>query len=107
MNNLPEISHLRGLGDPMFFTFNVQPKTNILICHAAIMGTFILPPERKISLCQIDDDPRLPHFVQYLKQNIISNFASTIDDVEKQIEKLKLTKRKIEELTEKARKAKP
>lgn len=68
----------------MFFTFNVQPKTNILICHAAI-----IPPERKINLCQVGDDPRLPHFVEYLKTNVFANLSGAIDEVEKHLSNLR------------------
>lgn len=88
--DLPEIAHLRGLGEPMFFTFNIQPKSNILICHAAIMGTFVLHPKRTLELCKLGDDPRLPHFIDYLGRNeflqdSVIRATGAIDELDKLI----------------------
>lgn len=61
---------MRGLGDPMFFSFNVEsPKSKILISHAAIMATFILPDDAVMKFAKPELDLRLVHFIDYLKRN--------------------------------------
>lgn len=83
-HKLPEISKLRGLGDPMFFTFSLEKKDNLLVCHAVIMGTFVMPADRPLDLCRPDDDPRLPHFIKYLEHN---EFMRTKKEMKEEVRK--------------------
>lgn len=100
---LPDISHLRGLGRPMFFSFDVEKKTNILIGHAAIMGTFILHSKDKLNLCQMSDDPRLFHFLKYIFRNGIGDFGEDVEKLKTEIEQHHAKVREIDKLIQQAK----
>lgn len=69
MSNLPDISHLRGMSDPFFFSFNVL-KEGRMVCHGVIFSSFEVADDNKtIKICTLGDDPRMKHFVEFVVNN--------------------------------------
>lgn len=69
--SLPDLSQIRGMSDPMFFTFNIEKKSKILICHGLVFTSLVLPEDADIKLVTLDDDPRMVHLVKYVRENFL------------------------------------
>lgn len=63
------LADLRGMSKPYFFCFNVQERGNILVAHAVVFTSLILPPSTKIEFLQEGDDPRVAEFIRYINAN--------------------------------------
>src|SRR5262245_26520923 len=82
---MPDISEMRGMGEPLYFSFNMaNDKARTLLCHAVIFTSFVADNNRVIHLADIDDDPRMPHFCQFLWNNSLKD-ARAYFDMRKQV----------------------
>lgn len=83
------------MSDPFFFSFNVlDKKRNIhnprMLCHGVVFTSFLVDSdERQIKICDIDDDPRMAHFVRFVYSNWLKKYSAdthaAIQKVEKEI----------------------
>jgi len=95
--SLPDISHMRGLGEPHYFAFDVTKKDHIVVSHAIICASFVHSKDREIKLLDPKDDPRLPHFIRYLSKNTpdLKYIKSAIDKLTLELNKLEEGKDKL------------
>lgn len=93
---LPEIHGLRGLGEPLFFSFTVDAKTKLMTSHGIIFCSLIRSADAMMKLAELDDDPRFPHLIKFLFVNGMLKGAHTLDAITVSIEE---AKKKLEELT--------
>lgn len=61
--------NIRGMSEPLFFSFNVDKETRRLLCHAVIFSSFEVSDESTIHLATPEDDPRMPVFIKYCMDN--------------------------------------
>lgn len=85
-SNLPELNDLRGMGEPHFFSFSLDPKTKVMTSHGLVFLSVVKAPHQSIELLQLEDDPRCPHLVKYVGENFFKENANNmIADLEKQL----------------------
>ena len=82
MSELPDISEMRGLGEPLFFSFNIV-KGKRLLCHAIIFASFVPPEDQLLSLCKEEDDPRMTHFLKYVWENCFKDKKESMERARK------------------------
>ena len=68
---LPDISHLRGMSEPFYFSFDVTKKETVLVCHAVIFASFerLANGDGKIEICTEERDPRMQRFRHFVIDN--------------------------------------
>lgn len=96
-----DLSNVRGMGEPLFFSFSVLPKSKSLLCHAVIFSSFqVAGEDTVIHLATPEDDPRFPTFIDFAVENYgkkakdalakeIKRLANELNDLEIKLAQLR------------------
>lgn len=85
------LNALRGMSEPLAFTFNVLDKGNALLVHAVIFTSYeVADGDRTIKLAAPENDPRMSEFVNYCLKNYAKEgkerLQNSLREIEKEIE---------------------
>lgn len=97
-----ELKDIRGMSEPFYFSFSVPVKglLDYVVAHAVIFTTFeIASNDEQLKMCQLESDPRMREFVQYVIENYGQKAKEALaQELRTRVDELDALERKLIEL---------